>query len=55
VTEDYISNHITVSHHQDENDEDVYLMRTFPSKNSPFVTLHFTRRNLLMCVGLFKS
>ncbi|EDW35004.1 GL20028 [Drosophila persimilis] len=55
VTDDYISNHITVSHHQDENDEDVYLLRTFPSKNSPFVTLHFTRRNLLMCVGLFKS
>lgn len=55
VTEDYISNHITVSNHQDENDEDVYLLRTFPSKNSPFVNLHFTRRNLLMCVGLFKS
>ncbi|XP_068145738.1 transcription initiation factor TFIID subunit 5 [Drosophila tropicalis] len=55
VTDDYINNHITVSHHQDENDEDVYLLRTFPSKNSPFVSLHFTRRNLLMCVGLFKS
>lgn len=55
LSDDYLSNHITVSHHQDENDEDVYLLRTFPSKNSPFISLHFTRRNLLMCVGLFKS
>lgn len=47
---------VNVSHNPDvkTNAED-YLLRTFPTKNSPVLTLHFSRRNLLLGVGMFDS
>ncbi|XP_055911957.1 transcription initiation factor TFIID subunit 5 [Eupeodes corollae] len=57
LTEDYQlanSGH-HASHNPDINDGTEYLLRAFPTKSSPFLTLHFTRRNLLLAVGVFKA
>ncbi|XP_030382382.1 transcription initiation factor TFIID subunit 5-like [Scaptodrosophila lebanonensis] len=32
-----------------------YLVNSYPSKETPFVTLRFSRQNLLLCVGYFKT
>lgn len=57
LTEDHVANVSSTSsfHNADLNDGDNYLLRTFPTKNSSFLSLHFTRRNLLLSVGVFKS
>lgn len=56
LTEDYIAqNASNASHNPDINDGETYLLRAFPTKSTPFTTLHFTRRNLLLAVGTFKS
>ncbi|XP_053607989.1 transcription initiation factor TFIID subunit 5 isoform X3 [Plodia interpunctella] len=35
--------------------DDKYLLRSFPTKNSPIKGLHFTRRNLLLGVGSYEG
>ncbi|CAG9784433.1 unnamed protein product [Diatraea saccharalis] len=35
--------------------EDKFLLRSFPTKNSPIKCLHFTRRNLLLAVGTYEG
>ncbi|CAD7087906.1 unnamed protein product [Hermetia illucens] len=55
LSEDYASQTANASHNPDVKDGDVYLLRSFPTKSSPFISLHFTRRNLLLAVGMFKS
>ncbi|XP_034951063.1 transcription initiation factor TFIID subunit 5 isoform X2 [Chelonus insularis] len=47
---------VNVSHNPDvKTSTESYLLRTFPTKNSPILTLHFTRRNLLLSVGMFEG
>lgn len=47
---------VNVSHNPDiKNNSDNYLLRSYATKNSPLLTLHFTRRNLMMSVGMYDS
>lgn len=47
---------VNVSHNPDvKQTPESYLLRTFPTKNSPLLTLHFSRRNLLFGVGMYDS
>lgn len=47
---------VNVSHNPDvKTCVETYLLRTFPTKNSPVLTLHFSRRNLLLAVGMFEA
>ncbi|XP_046821914.1 transcription initiation factor TFIID subunit 5 isoform X1 [Vespa velutina] len=47
---------VNVSHNPDvKTNAETYLLRTFPTKNSPVLTLHFSRRNLLLGVGMYDS
>ncbi|KAL5276606.1 TAF5 family protein [Megaselia abdita] len=57
LTEDHVANisSTSSSHNPELGDGENYLLRTFPTKNSSFLSLHFTRRNLLISVGVFKS
>lgn len=55
LCEDLSGENVNVSHNPDVRSGDAYLLRTFPTKQSPFLTLHFTRRNLLYGVGMFES
>lgn len=51
--EDVNGENVNVSHNPDVRDGEPYLLRCFPTKSSPFIALHFTRRNLLLAVGMF--
>ncbi|CAG9812148.1 unnamed protein product [Chironomus riparius] len=55
LCEDLSGENVNVSHNPNVRSGDNYLLRTFPTKQSPFITLHFTRRNLLYGVGMFES
>lgn len=44
---------VNVSHNPDVRTGDGYLLRSFATKSSPILNLHFTRRNLLMAVGMY--
>lgn len=55
LCEDLSGENVNVSHNPNVRSGNNYLLRTFPTKQSPFITLHFTRRNLLYGVGLFES
>ncbi|XP_076756911.1 TATA-box binding protein associated factor 5 isoform X2 [Xylocopa sonorina] len=47
---------VNVSHNPDvKTNAEAYLLRIFATKNSPVLTLHFSRRNLLLGVGMFES
>ncbi|XP_066585283.1 transcription initiation factor TFIID subunit 5-like [Prorops nasuta] len=47
---------VNVSHNPDvKTNADSYLLRSFATKNSPVLALHFSRRNLLMGVGMFEA
>lgn len=45
---------VNVSHNPDVRTGDGYLLRSFATKNSPILNLHFSRRNLLMAVGMYE-
>lgn len=53
LCEDITGENVNVSHNPDVRDGEQYLLRCFPTKASPFIGLHFTRRNLLLAVGMF--
>lgn len=55
LCEDISGENVNVSHNPDVRDGEPYLMRSFPTKQTPFLTLHFTRRNLLLGVGMFEG
>ncbi|XP_055703167.1 transcription initiation factor TFIID subunit 5 [Phlebotomus papatasi] len=55
LCEDISGENVNVSHNPDVRDGEQYLLRSFPTKSSPFLTLHFTRRNLLLAVGMYDS
>lgn len=47
---------VNVSHNPDvKTSTESYLLRTFATKNTSILTLHFSRRNLLLGVGMFDS
>jgi len=47
---------VNVSHNPDvKTNSESYLLRTFATKNTSILTLHFSRRNLLLGVGMFDS
>lgn len=55
LTEDYLAQQPASSRNPKMKNGDSYLLRSFPTKSTPFLSLHFTRRNLLLAVGFFKS
>ncbi|XP_070494188.1 transcription initiation factor TFIID subunit 5-like [Chironomus tepperi] len=55
LCEDLNVESFNVSHNPNVRSGENYLLRTFPTKKSPFITLHFSRRNLLYGVGLFNK
>jgi len=47
---------VNVSHNPDvKTNAESYLLRTFATKNTSILTLHFSRRNLLLSIGMFES
>lgn len=47
---------VNVSHNPDiKNNSDNYLLRSYATKSSPILSLHFTRRNLMLAVGMYDS
>ena len=47
---------VNISHNPDvRKNTDTYLLQSFATKNSSILTLHFTRRNLLLSVGMYDS
>ncbi|EFA04573.1 cannonball [Tribolium castaneum] len=53
LTEEISSEEVNVSHNPDVRIGDDYLLRSFATKSSPLISLHFTRRNLLLAVSMF--
>ncbi|CAG9772014.1 unnamed protein product [Ceutorhynchus assimilis] len=53
LTEETSSEDVNISHNPDVKTGDTYLVRTFQTKNSPLINLHFTRRNLMIAVAVF--
>lgn len=53
LSEDTSSEDVNISHNPDVKSGDNYLLRSFATKSSPIVSLHFTRRNLLLAVSMF--
>lgn len=47
---------VNVSHNPDvKTSTESYLLRSFGTKNSPILTLSFTRRNLLLGIGRYDA
>jgi len=47
---------VNVSHNPDvKTNAESYLLRTFATKNTSVLTVHFSRRNLLLGIGMFDS
>nr|CAD7439809.1 unnamed protein product [Timema bartmani] len=44
---------VNISHNPDIKKSDSYLLRSYGTKNSAVLALHFTRRNLLLAIGMF--
>ncbi|CAH1105872.1 unnamed protein product [Psylliodes chrysocephalus] len=53
LIEENNSEEVNVSHNPDVKSGETYLLRSFATKSSPLISLHFTRRNLLIAVALF--
>ncbi|XP_066156213.1 transcription initiation factor TFIID subunit 5 [Euwallacea fornicatus] len=53
LTEEISSEDVNISHNPDVKTGDEYLLRTFQTKNSPLINLHFTRRNLMLAIAVF--
>lgn len=53
LAEDTSSEDVNISHNPDVKSGDNYLLRSFATKSSPIISLHFTRRNLLLAVSMF--
>ncbi|KAL1494284.1 hypothetical protein ABEB36_009907 [Hypothenemus hampei] len=55
LTEEISSEDVNISHNPDVKTGDEYLLRTFETKHSPLISLHFTRRNLMLAVAVFDA
>lgn len=55
LTDETNSEEVNVSHNPDVKTGHDYLLRSFQTKNSPLIGVHFTRRNLLVAVATFDS
>lgn len=55
ISEDTSSEDVNISHNPDVKTGENYLLRSFATKNSPIINLHFTRRNLLLAISMFDS
>lgn len=55
IADDSSSEDVNISHNPEVKSGDSYLLRSFATKNSPLIALHFTRRNLLLAVSMFDS
>ncbi|KAF7284164.1 hypothetical protein GWI33_022415 [Rhynchophorus ferrugineus] len=55
LTDDTSSEDVNISHNPEVKTGEDYLLRTFQTKNSPLINLHFTRRNLMIAVAVFDS
>lgn len=53
LTEESSSEEVNVSHNPEVKTGDDYLLRSFATKNSPLINLHFTRRNLMIAIAMF--
>ncbi|KAF5303075.1 hypothetical protein FQR65_LT08404 [Abscondita terminalis] len=53
LTEDTNSEDVNISHNPDVKNGESYMLRSFATKSSPLISLHFTRRNLLLTVSMF--
>lgn len=42
-------------HNPEVRSGDRYFLRSYATKSSPIISLHFTRRNLLLAVGMYES
>ncbi|XP_046385251.1 transcription initiation factor TFIID subunit 5 [Ischnura elegans] len=63
LVEDVSLEDVNVSHNPDvrgaasggNSNGDPYLLRSYPTKSTPIMCLHLTRRNLLMAVGMYQQ
>lgn len=53
LADDTSSEDVNISHNPDVKSGDNYLLRSIATKNSPLISLHFTRRNLLLAIAMF--
>ncbi|KAK5645647.1 hypothetical protein RI129_004111 [Pyrocoelia pectoralis] len=53
LSEDTNSEDVNISHNPDVKTGDTYMLRSFATKSSPIIALHFTRRNLLLAVSMY--
>jgi len=55
LAEEMVLEDVNVSHNPDIKKSDSYLLRSYGTKNSPLLHLHFTRRNVLLAVGMYEG
>ncbi|XP_022195379.1 transcription initiation factor TFIID subunit 5 [Nilaparvata lugens] len=55
VTEEMNLEDVNVSHNPDIKKDSEYLLRSYATKNSPLLCLHFSRRNVLLAVSMYDS
>lgn len=55
LAEDTSSEDVNISHNPDVKSGNAYLLRSYATKSSPVIALHFTRRNLLLAISMFDS
>lgn len=53
LAEDTNSEDVNISHNPDVKTGDSYMLRSFATKSSPIIALHFTRRNLLLAINMY--
>ncbi|XP_017784625.1 PREDICTED: transcription initiation factor TFIID subunit 5 [Nicrophorus vespilloides] len=53
LADDSSSEDVNISHNPEVKMGDNYLLWNYGTKNSPLIHLHFTRRNLLLAIGMF--
>ncbi|KAB0795862.1 hypothetical protein PPYR_09695 [Photinus pyralis] len=53
LSEDTNSEDVNISHNPEVKMGDLYMLRSFATKSSPIIALHFTRRNLLLAVSMY--
>lgn len=55
VLEDNHEEDVSVSHNPEVKRSESLLLGTFPTKNTPVLATHFTRRNVLLAAGPFEG
>lgn len=56
LTEEVTLEDVNISHNPEiKKNSDNYLLRSYATKNSPILCLHFSRRNVLLSVSMYDS